>query len=397
MLLAALSLLQDSAPSPSAAIAPAPVPWVEIDAPTFGEKLTIGDVSLCEGPEGTLVVAWTRSTKRTPAGVGIARSTDGGRTWEQIAELEGLSGTTLVAQADHLWLLGVQGLGGQGALVVLRSDDGGRGWSWPLDERSGLLRGQGQYRSLSNAVQVHGKRIYGLFGHPTPSLVHDWRGASERTHVFVASAALDANWLEAANWHFSGEIPLDGIDASFDSGDVVLLQPVPSRLVLCVRGKDKRGELRRALAVGDAGHMLVESAEDREWRLPDGCSGLVDVVDPRTWRHVALDSELEPGPPPPRYPEGQHCLSLYSSQNEKHWQRRTALLRDGHDNHYRFSRASWLLQGDDLAAAILLEQMIVQDKAFEWDPGLVFLRVPGFRERTLETPPLLDVQERWYR
>lgn len=392
-----LALALAPAMAPSAEFSSTSPPWVVIEPPEFRTSLSLRDVSLCEASDGALVLAWSRGQKGIGTRLRIARSIDVGCTWERIAELEHISGATLFAHGGRLWLLGVDGPGRRGALVVRRSDDGGRTWTRPEDEHSGLLRGRGEYLSDASAVQFHGDRIYKLFGHPCPSLERNSFVADKRTHAFVASSAVDADWLEARNWRFSGEVPLDGAGASFESGGVVLLQPVPSRLVVTGIGHDSRGELPFGLRVEDDGHRLVESREDRLWKLPAGACAPADAVDPRTWRHVVLVAEPRPlvdHSPPSELGES---LSLYSSQNQKQWELRTTLLRDLAWNRYRFSDAAWILRGEDLLAAICMSEIIIQEKAFDWSESLVFLRVPRFRERTESTPPLLDVQERLFR
>lgn len=401
-----LALVLALAQSPSAASASAVPPWVVIEPPEFRTGLSLRDVSLCEAPDGALVLAWSRGQQGIGTRLRIARSTDAGRTWERVAELEHVSGATLFAHADHLWLLGVDGPGHRGALVVLRSSDGGRTWTRPEDEHSGLLRGRGEYLSHASCVHVHGDRIHKLFAHWAPSSSTNSNTWGKRLQLFVASAALNADWLESSNWRFSTEVSLAKEEGSLQT-DTMLLQPVPSRLIVGVRWRSpsdnqtsrRHSDLRRGsmlgLLVTDDGHRLVDSPADREWNLPMNACGSRDAVDPRTWRHIVLVSEELDVGRDPSAPDFCEALSVYSSQNQKQWELRTILLRDRPRNRFQFSQGAFILKDEDLLAVVCVSELLFQEKGVPQVESLVFLRVPRFRERTKSTPPLFDVQGRF--
>ncbi len=127
----------------------------------------------------------------------IFRSTDQGRSWRQIATVYDQFWSSTFYHNDALYLMGIDGKGGNPSVTIRRSDDGGETWTEALDENSGLLR-QGTnegYHTGPVPIAIHNGRI--------------WRGMEDRAdpgewgyhfRAFVMSAPVDADLLVAANW-----------------------------------------------------------------------------------------------------------------------------------------------------------------------------------------------------
>lgn len=336
------------------------------------------DISLIRLEDGTLVTAWNRITspQATPA-LGIARSHDGGKTWESLPDVASISGASLFSAGKHLGLVGAEGARGQGRIVVRRSEDWGRTWSEVRDERTGAVRGQAESTCRAGSATVCEGRLFKLFARKWDLFHPNGAVRETREHLCVASVALDADWLDATNWRFSSEFPLDVIPGAAGPAERLLVQPVPGRLGVVIRGWAGKSLSNGGLSVTDAGHTLSESSDVAAWTMPAAITGCSDVVDPVTWWHVAIALEaVLPG----------RNLALHTSQNDKQWLRRGAFETPPE------------MRGLGLATACLVEQddLLVVAVANTPSPATVdhgpthapaFLRVAEYRSRILGTPP----------
>lgn len=357
-------------------------PWVEVGVELAGSFATLQDVSLCVAGDGAIVASCVQVDALSEPLTLVSRSTDGGRTWERAGSIPTLGGATLFANGDRLWLLGVDGGAGCGSLTLRSSSDGGRTWTNPVDEHTGRLRGKAPFLSESCAVVVHGGRIHKLLGVRAPSFAGE-----ERTHVLVASAALESNWFEESSWRFSNEVPLEPIGARFGGDGAVLVAPVPSRLLVLLRGSLPRHEGQVIVNVADKGRSLVASTDTEKPSTPFPVCSTSLPIDPVSWRVLALVNETERFERASDQPELRNCVKLYSSQNMKQWQERTTLIMDLGATEIR--GAAFVVQDADLLMAAWLPRVVLPDSMRGTRPeSLFFLRVPAFRTRTEEAPPV---------
>ena len=89
----------------------------------------------------------------------------------------------------------------QGDIIICRSDDMGRTWSFPDETRSdeGILR-RGKYHSAPVPVVVHGGRIWRAMETNTPG---------EQRRAFVMSAPVGADLMQASSWRLSEQLDYD--------------------------------------------------------------------------------------------------------------------------------------------------------------------------------------------
>lgn len=375
--------LQQEPPAPQQQVSSEP-PWVVVDTPDpgLGDR-RLGDLQLVVLGDGTYVASYRLDGDRPlECTTLVARSRDRGVTWERGSEIDELRNASLVEHDDVLWLMGVR----RRALDVWCSRDAGESWgSGPSH-----LRDLDSVEPASPAL-IHRGRVWRSFSR---SLITTCEGARE--HVLVASAALGTDLQDPKEWRWSSELPLDCVGSELRP---LLLLAEPGREPALLLFAGKSGSLRAVAGVENSGWELRRVRDDPAWILPvhTWTSNLVsENVLGRSYVVVA-DATREAQRSERAPPRGS--LTLQSAELLGDWTRTirdptwttTVLLRDARQNPLDYWRAAVLVEGDDLAILLAFgepwEPVNLPPAAH---PRIAFLRVPKFRERTRESPPLWE-------
>ncbi|WP_402464029.1 hypothetical protein [Isoptericola aurantiacus] len=312
----------------------------------------------------------------------VHRSEDDGATWHHVATLVGQFWSTLFAHGGAVYLLGTARKNGD--VVIRRTDDDGRTWTTPRDERTGLLR-RGRYHGAPTPVVEHAGRIWRAFedyeGLPGEG---QW-GRSFRAGML--SAPVDADLLDASSWTDTGFVAsdpewLDGTVVGWLEGNAVVTRegemvdllrvdvPTPDPCYAALAHVSADGT---AISFDpDAGFLPMPGAITKftvRWDAPsERYWSLVNhVPDPAT-TSVGLRS--------------RNTVQLVSSPDLRRWDLGPVLLHHDDDQVHAFQYVDWVVDGDDI--------LFVSRTAFDDDDGgaksfhdtnyLTFHRVPRFRE-----------------
>ena len=285
----------------------------------------------------------------------IYRSRDDGRTWRNLAHIEGAFWSTLFVHRGSVYLLGTSAQ--YGSIVIRRSTDGGATWTQPADQQSGLLLHGGRYHDPPNyhsaptPVLSHEGRLYRAFENSEPL---DWpRGF----RAMVISAEEDADLLRASSWRKSNEVPydqntdppefggcgwLEGNVVADADGDLCDIMRVQSDPVL-----NKAAILR----VEDEGRTLSFDASTSFVDLPGGMSKFTIRRDPAGKRYWTLSNDMSFGPPRVH----RNRLGLFSSADLGTWTMHERLLEDtlektAEDSAQKtgFQYVDWQFDGEDI-------------------------------------------------
>lgn len=135
--------------------------------------------------------------------IGVTRlfvSKNQGQTWTSLGIIQGAFWSTLFDHAGALYLLGTDRE--YGRLVIRRSQDGGRTWTEPKDQTSGILRDDFQYHTAPMPILQKGGRLWrGIERRDPPA------GWGANFTAGMMSAPVGADLLKADSWTMTNFMP----------------------------------------------------------------------------------------------------------------------------------------------------------------------------------------------
>lgn len=365
----------------------AQVPGVVIDHSPAASRSYCGSPSLVICRNGEYVASHDffgpGSTRDTTV---VFASTDRGRTWTRRATIQGQWWSTLFEHGG-LYLMGTSRE--YGACVIRRSLDGGRTWTEPRDERSGLLLGDGKYHCAPQPVLRHGGYLYrGMEDAMGPG------GWGTHFRAFMMSAPEDSDLLRAESWTSTNRLGrdpawLDGQFGGWLEGNAVL---TPEGKVVDLLRVDHKpgGDLAAWVEVGPDRATARFDPATGFVRFPGGSKKFTIRFDPIS-RHYWSLANIVPErfrAPGRNSASVRNTLALVRSPNLKDWETRALLLQHDDVQAHGFQYADWQFDGDDLA--------VVVRTAFDDGLGgahnahdanfITFHRVAKFRDLTTDAP-----------
>lgn len=330
---------------------PAKVPGVVIAHSPKTTGIYIGSPSLAILPDGRYVASHDefgpKSTEHERARTRVYVSSDRGNTWEHLADVEGQFWSSLFVHRGQLYLLGTWSH--YGNLVIRRSMDGGRTWTTPQDEQTGLLA-VGQFHCAPVPVVEYAGRL--------------WRGVEDTTNpkrwglpfrARVMSAPVNADLLVAENWTLSDPLAgdatwLDGQFNGFLEGNIVI--GPGGEVFNILRVASFLGGKVAVVRVTPDGRSLNFNPATDFLDFPDGAKKFTIRFDDKSRRYWSLVNWV-----PPRHrgrPAGsvRNTLALVSSADLKNWVIHTILLYHPDPVYHGFQYPDWLFDGDDIIAVI---------------------------------------------
>ena len=381
-------LLAAAVGSPAAAQSKAPAmdrpPGVVIRESPNPEKVYLGSPSLAVLPDGSYVAShdWfgPGTTFNTTE---VYRSTDRGRTWEHSATLKGQFWSRLFIHRGDLYILGSTGR--WGALVIRRSEDGGRTWTEPEDADSGLLLKEDEqwlHGIAGGAMLEHEGRLYKSAVRRKPG-PRKW--GQPQTFV-VLSADVDADLLKASSWRESTGVSSHPTPPGMflsDEGNVVADRAGNLFSILRVH-EPEQGGVAAIMALSDEGKKLSFDREDGYFKFPGGCKKFTiryDAQSDRWWSltNWAQEESLKRAVNAERT---RNTLALTSAKDLRDWQVRSVLLYHRQVKTHGFQYADWHFDGEDIIAVVRT--------AYGNAPNchdsnyLTFHRIEDFRKRTMD-------------
>ena len=328
------------------------VPGVVIAHSPASSGRYIGSPSLAVLPGGDYVASHDffgpESGEFRRAQSAIYRSMDRGATWRRIAEIDGAFWSTLFVHRGALYLMGTDRH--HGDVVIRRSTDGGRSWTTPENDRTGLLRGGGEYHGAPVPVLEHGGRIWRGFERRDPPV--GW-GVNYRAGML--SADIDADLLCAVSWTAAGFMPSSREWNGGDMGGWLEGNAVAApdgRVLDILRVETQLYPERAAVAeVSADGRAFLFDPERGFIDFPGGAKKFTIRFDPRSalyWSVVTDAAEADRGAGRPT--KVRNTLALTCSSDLRAWTTRRTLLRHPDVARHGFQYVDWQFDDRDIIA-----------------------------------------------
>ena len=332
------------------------VPGVVIAHSPASSKIYIGSPSITILPDGTYLATHDRFG---PGSTGqkfslyVYRSTDRGKTWEPLAQLKQQHWTNIFCHQGAVYLMGASNARKPGCCIIRKSTDGGKTWTEPKDENSGVLLSDFAYHTA-----------------PTPMCYHDgriWRamedqgsggGWGHRFRTFMMSAPVDADLLKASSWTSSNVIArdpsyFDGQFRGWLEGNAVC-DPSGQMLNLLRVNYEKGSRISGKAAIVHVSKDGKTSTFDPKTGfidLPGGAKKFTIRYDEKTKAYWTLTNPVV-GPLDRNAGSVRNTLALLRSKDLIHWEIRCILLQHPDVVKHGFQYPDWVFDGDDIVAAI---------------------------------------------
>lgn len=328
------------------------VPGVVIDHSPAASGLYIGSPSLTVLTNGDYLASHDffgpKSAEFGWPTTAVFRSTDHGKTWSQVAKLQGVFWHNLFTHRCAAYIMGTDKH--HGRIVIRRSTDGGATWTEPRDTATGLLTSAGQYHTAPVPMVEHDGRLWR--GFEDASVGTEW---GKRYRAGMMSVPVDADLLNSANWTFSNFLSRDPswLDRKFNAwleGNAVL---APDGHVVDILRVDKPGLPEKAAIVDISADGKIASFDPATGFVdfPGGAKKFTIRPDPRGGGYWTLASIVPEGFAQSRHPASvRNTLALTHSPDLRKWEIRCVLLQHSDVAKHGFQYIDWQFSGDDIIA-----------------------------------------------
>jgi len=336
---------------PMAPAQSAEVPGVVVNYIPSASRIYVGSPGIAVLPSGDYVAKHDEfgpgSTERSSAVTQVFRSSDRGGTWTHAATVSGLFWASVFVHEGDLYLLGTDRH--HGSAVIRRCRDGGRSWTSPKDNRSGLLLDKGKYHCAPVPVVVHNGRLW--------RAMEDAMGPGgwgSHFHAFMMSAPADANLLDADNWTCSNRLArnpqwLDGRFGGWLEGNAVV---TPDGDVVNILRVDYRPEGGKAAIITISKDARRASFDPNTAFIdfPGGCKKFTIRFDPASELYWTLTNPVLPRHRDRDPSRVRNAVALMSSADLRSWTVRSIVLYHPDVERHGFQYLDWLFEGNDIIA-----------------------------------------------
>jgi len=317
---------------------------VVANQPSIGE--VIGSPSLAILSGGAYVASYDLSGN-TLVHTRVCRSTDGGMTWSQSAEINNLTQASLFTDNGVLYLIGTQAETGN--VRVHRSSDGGLTWT-----SGATVSTTNIFRMAAGPVVSHDGRLW--------KAVEDTAGsgtwpANARARIFSAAEGTDLT--AAGNWTCSAPLTQSGFSTArrftawLDGNLAVDRKGVLVDLLRTVMSQGGTPEAAAVVNVTSASAAPVFNPSPNLTMLPGAAKPFNVRYDATSGRYWTLVSSVVTNDDPSGVllPDAmRNRLALYSSYSLRDWCFHTNVLYRSDLFRYGFQKAAFVFDGSDLVA-----------------------------------------------
>lgn len=326
------------------------LPGTVVDHIPASTKVYIGSPSICILPNGDYVSSHDHfgpgSTEHERALTAVFRSTDKGRTWQKISEINGQFWSNLFVHNGSLYIMGTWKH--HGNLIIRRSDDHGSTWSEPYGSRTGLLR-EGEYHTAPMPMVVHKGRIWRAVEN-AKSYTTAW-GIRYGATIFSAPAGSDL--LDASNWNETNSLRydssyLDGRFRGWLEGNAVVTPEGKMVNILRVSTTEPGRDLAAIVNISDDGRKASFDPETGFIDFTGGARKFSIRYDHNSKRYWTICNMIPKELLSLNSGSVRNTLVIKSSPDLKEWTVHKLLLYHPDVQKHGFQYVDWQFDGRDI-------------------------------------------------
>jgi hypothetical protein len=368
--------------------APAP-PGVVIDYISKETGKYIGSPSICILADGTYIASHDEFGPKTKefasAQTRIFSSADKGKTWKQIASIDGQFWSNLFVNDGALYIMGTNKH--HGNFIIRKSTDNGRSWTIPYSKTTGLLL-EGEYHTAPVPVLIHHSRIWRALEYATAPTTR-W---GRRYSAMMISAPINADLLNADNWRRTNFLSYDStyLNNSFNAwleGNAVVDKEGRILDILRVDVPAGHEEYAAFVNISKNGRKASFDKETGFTKMPGASKKFTIRYDAQTDRYWALLNAVDTLYKNRTPASLRNQLVLGSSKDLKNWEIHKQLLFHADNSKHGFQYVDWQFEGSDI--------IFVSRTAYDDDAGgannfhdanfMTFHRIENFRSYSDKT------------
>lgn len=366
----------------------AQVPGIIVTHSPASSGLYIGSPSLCILPNGDYLASHDlfgpKSNEFESPVSRIFSSSDKGRTWKQISEINGQFWSKLFVHRGKLFFMGTSKH--HGHTIIRTSTDKGATWTEPIDGEHGLLLA-GEYHCAPMPLIEHNGRLWRAM-EDAMGTVKKW---GKRYGAFMMSIPLEADLMKASNWTSSNVLRFDSTMLNGNFGAWIEGNAVvdPAGQILDILRVDDKSTLEEKAAfvkISADGKTASFNVSDGFVKFPGGSKKFSIRYDPKSKLYWTLTNYIPDEIKAVRQGKNpasiRNTQALFCSKDLKTWDLRKILLQHPDVINHGFQYVDWVFEGKDI--------IFLSRTAFEDGQGgahnnhdanfLTFHRIPQFRK-----------------
>ncbi len=360
------------------------VPGTVVDHIPASTKTYIGSPGICILPNGDYVASHDyfgpATTEHQQALTAVFKSTDKGKSWSKISEINGQFWSNLFVHRDTLYIMGTWKH--HGNLIIRRSVDGGITWSTPTDSKNGLLF-EGEYHTAPMPVILHNGRLW----RAVENAKSDTKEWGKRYSAMVVSVPENADIMNAANWTASNYLPYDStlLNGNFRGwieGNAVVTPEGKMVDILRVATSEKGKDLAAVVNISDDGTTASFDPATDFMDFVGGARKFTIRYDKKSKRYWTIANMITGEFEDMQAGSVRNTLVLKSSPDLKNWTVHKVLLHHPDVKKHGFQYIDWQFEGRDI---IFLSRTAYDDESggahnYHDANYLTFHRIKNFRK-----------------
>lgn len=322
------------------------VPGVVVNHIPAYTGVYIGSPSICILPDGDYVASndyfGPNSTEHEQALTDVFKSTNRGKSWKKISEIEGQFWSNLFVHQNELYIMGTRKH--RGDFIIRRSKDGGVSWTDPTDSKNGLLL-EGEYHTAPMPVITCSGRLW--------RAIENTGKGQEGHSTLVISVPVDADLLDASNWKTTNDLfgdpgYLEGKFVDWIEGNIVVTPDGKLVNILRVNTSEPGRDIVAIVNISKDGRNATFDQLTGFMDFAGGAKKFSIRYNEKTNRYWALTNMVKEEFLHLPATRVRNTLVLKSSADLKNWTVHKILLEHPDVEKHGFQYIDWQFDGRDI-------------------------------------------------